>query len=221
VKHSPRTPSTLSDSLSRNLNVYVLAASAAGVGALATAPLADAKVVYTPAHMRLEQNTPPIPLDLNHDGVPDFFFDNHFDVISFLNVTEAYSANQIWDARSKGRLCAGALHKGVEIGHNRHFRKDPALGLFMDYTSFSKYFGPWHNVKHAYLGLKFAIKGKVHFGWASLRVITPGPPYGITATLTGYAYETIPGKPIIAGKTHGRDVIVKHATLGELALGKN
>jgi len=37
----------------------------------------------------------------------------------------------------------------------------------------------------------------------------------IRATLTGYAYETIPNKPIIAGKTKGP------ATLERLALGRN
>jgi hypothetical protein len=52
--------------------------------------LADAKIVYTAAPMKLEQNTPSIQLDLNHDGIPDCFFDNHFDVVSFLNVTEAF-----------------------------------------------------------------------------------------------------------------------------------
>jgi len=42
----------------------------------------------------------------------------------------------------------------------------------------------------------------------------------ITATLTGYAYETIPNKPIIAGKTHGPDVItLQDASLGHLARG--
>jgi hypothetical protein len=35
------------------------------------------------------------------------------------------------------------------------------------------------------------------------------------ATLTGYAYETIPNKPIITGKTKGPDVItLDPATLG-------
>jgi hypothetical protein len=29
----------------------------------------------------------------------------------------------------------------------------------------------------------------------------------IVATLTGYAYETIPNKPIVAGATKGSDVI--------------
>jgi hypothetical protein len=42
----------------------------------------------------------------------------------------------------------------------------------------------------------------------------------LTATLTGYAYETIPNKPIIAGKIEGPDEItVEPATLGHLAAG--
>jgi hypothetical protein len=42
----------------------------------------------------------------------------------------------------------------------------------------------------------------------------------IAATRTGYAYETIPNKPIITGKTKGPDVItLDPATLGHLAVG--
>jgi hypothetical protein len=78
--------------------------------------------------------------------------------------------------------------------------------------------GQWYNVKHHYLGLRFRIKGELHYGWARLSVIDKYPRY--YAVLTGYAYETIPNKAIIAGKTHGPDVIAKHATLGELALGR-
>jgi hypothetical protein len=38
--------------------------------------------------------------------------------------------------------------------------------------------------------------------------------------LTGYAYETIPNKPIIAGKTKGPDVFtVQPGSLGHLARG--
>jgi len=73
------------------------------------------------------------------------------------------------------------------------------------------------------MGIRFKIKGKSHFGWARLSVTEAaiGPAYHrIYATLTGYAYETIPNKPIIAGRTHGPDVILKRATLGALALGR-
>ena len=45
-------------------------------------------------------------------------------------------------------------------------------------------------------------------------------PSDITATLTGYAYETIPGKGIVAGQTKGPDVTaLDPAHLGRLAAG--
>jgi hypothetical protein len=43
-----------------------------------------------------------------------------------------------------------------------------------------------------YLGLKFVIKGKTHYGWARLAVSAQR--FVVTATLTRYAYETVPGK---------------------------
>ncbi len=42
----------------------------------------------------------------------------------------------------------------------------------------------------------------------------------VSGTLTGYAYETVPNKPIIAGQTTGPDMItVQPETLGGLARG--
>jgi hypothetical protein len=88
--------------------------------------------------------------------------------------------------------------------------------------------GPWLNVKLAYLGLKFVIKGKAHFGWARVK-LSHNMYSPIQATLTGYAYETIPGKGIIAGATKGPDdpeptaffnaPASEPAALGTLALG--
>jgi hypothetical protein len=79
--------------------------------------------------------------------------------------------------------------------------------------------------------LKFKIKGKTHYGWARLSVqVTQA---SITATLTGYAYETITNKAIRAGKTKGANEAAveplasalrgistpKPSTLGLLAMG--
>jgi hypothetical protein len=62
--------------------------------------------------------------------------------------------------------------------------------------------GLWANggkgVKDRYLGFKFAIYGKTHYGWARLNVkVGYSDEVYINAALTGYAYETIPNKPII------------------------
>jgi len=70
------------------------------------------------------------------------------------------------------------------------------------------------------------ILGQVHYGWARLSVTpTENERAEITAVLTGYAYETIPNKPIVTGKTKGPDVTtlppakLESATLGQLARG--
>jgi len=110
--------------------------------------------------------------------------------------------------------------------------KEPFSGKIMAFSSSSEgTFGQWANVSNRYLGLKFNIKGKAHYGWLRLTVRLSGHAR-ITATLTGYAYETIPNKAIIAGATKGPDDISleeqdaaltmstsEPATLGVLAMG--
>jgi len=59
--------------------------------------------------------------------------------------------------------------------------------------------GNWVNVKNHYLGLRFRIGKAIHYGWTRLSVQASG--FKITATLTGYAYETTPKKAIHAGQT--------------------
>jgi hypothetical protein len=55
----------------RRLNMYALAASAAGTGLLTFAQPADGKIIYTATHQKI-QTFVPLHLDLNHDGKPDF-----------------------------------------------------------------------------------------------------------------------------------------------------
>lgn len=64
------------------------------------------------------------------------------------------------------------------------------------------------------LGQKQAFKTHTPESWLN-------PDNGHNAVLTGYAYETIANKAIIAGKTKGPDVItIQPDTLGQLALGR-
>jgi len=73
-------------------------------------------------------------------------------------------------------------------------------------------------VKNRFVGIRFSIKGRFHYGWARVTVKTQEKSF--SATLTGYAYETVPGKGIIAGRTKGPDVVDSEpATLGHLARG--
>ena len=66
-----RKPAKLPNSLHHQLNMYALAAGAAGVGMLALAPAAKAEIVYTKTHQVIGTNGV-YPLDLNQDGTIDF-----------------------------------------------------------------------------------------------------------------------------------------------------
>jgi hypothetical protein len=204
--------------------MYALAASAAGVGMLALQP-AEAKIVYTPVHLVISTGQS-YKLDLNHDRVSDFSIENTSSCGDWCGVNlvaRAVAGNAVLGNHYE----AYALTRGADIGPKYAFS-----GLVMaHYTNgFGSYSGQWRNVSNRYLGLKFRIKGKAHFGWARLNVSVHK--LSIIATLTGYAYETIPNKPIIAGKTKGPDDISvkepnasvtmptsKPASLGMLALG--
>src|SRR5277367_3742737 len=202
---SPRKPFQLTHSIHQRLNVYALAASAAGVGAVALAQPSQAKIVYTPAHVNIEIGQT-VPLDLNHDGKADFSFQNYSNTFEgseqgFLFVFPAKSPNAVDGETTYER--ALALRAGTRVGPKAHFLSGRYISM-VSADAAERCFGNWNNVKNRYLGLKFIIKGKTHFGWARLNVSCNSTNDKIKALLTGYAYETIPNKPIIAGKTKGQ-----------------
>jgi hypothetical protein len=230
MTRSPRSRKTanLSDSVHQQLTMYALAAGAAGVGILGFAQSAEARIVYTPT----DQQIPPgfgtgLYLDVNNDGINDFSFVNFFSSTSSnlgLWVSPVPASNEIFSA---GASYAAALPAGARIGPRGKFHKR-AVAFMAEGNSHSTCGGPWKKAHSRYLGLKFWVKGKIHFGWARLNVNCVYPK-AIRATLTGYAYETIPNKAIIAGATKGPDAAEptasfnthnpEPATLGVLAMG--
>jgi hypothetical protein len=232
-----RTPSNLSDSVHQRLNMYALAAGAAGVGMLALAQPSEAKIIYTRTD-RLIDRQDGFELDLNHDDVTDFTVKNYTycntDRCFFNLVEKAAPGNGVEGiGRRSFQPFASALSRGARIGRGRRFYGGTAILAYVyaggGGTGAS---GEWANVTNRYLGLSFKINRQTHYGWARLSVRVHGT--SVTGTLTGYAYETIPNKPIIAGKTKGRDDISSveepnpaalaapprdPATLGALAMG--
>ena len=252
----PRKTANLSDSIQHRLNAYALAASAAGVGVLALTQAAEARIVYTPANENILPVTQ-VFLDLNHDGIPDFSFwigGYTFGVVSCRHHSGDHGnraflrINPLNQNGVRGKKFASAFPAGVRIGPKGQSIKNRygymATYFFCDSTmggTAHYYFGPWANggkgVKRRYLGLKFVSNGEVHFGWARLNVSVHGG--HVKGLLTGYAYETIPNKPIITGKTKGPDdganddpgpgasaanpipEIPQPASLGALAMGSS
>jgi hypothetical protein len=65
-------------------------------------------------------------------------------------------------------------------------------------------FGAWGKGRKftgPYLGFKFLIDGEIHYGWA--RVDVNAKFLDLSATLAGYAYESVANRPILTGFTHG------------------
>ena len=229
----PRAATRLGARLEKSLSAYAVAAAAAGVNLLAMARSAEAKIIYTPAKLTIPVNGGPILLDVDHDGTADFSFSNFTwnrrELLrgSLLQAGAKNAGNEIWGAGQfsfAGSLAvfASALRADFMVGPNKlYFQKGDRwlMGYYRSYAYSTGTQGQWLYTQRRYLGLKFLIDGQPHYGWARLNVAGPTPG-GLQATLTGYAYETIPNKPIITGKTKGPDVItLEPATLGHLAQG--
>jgi hypothetical protein len=227
-----RTAAKFSESVHNHLNMYAMSATAAGVGLLALTQPAQARIVYTPAHVTIGDK---MILDLNRDGINDFWFQTSLGNNltwgwSDLGVNRSQNGNRIVAATGSG-ASAIALRAGDRIGSGRVFKSFASMAFrkFPITTSFKSlsthWYGQWGNggkgLKNRYLGLKFLINGKVHFGWARVTVtVGKSGNRDFTSVLTGYAYETIPNRPIIAGKTKGPDVVrIQPASLGQLATG--
>lgn len=194
---------TGSEQLGKRIEVYALAATTAGVSVLALLPSAEAEIVYTPANQNIGVNSS-LNLDLNHDGIADFQLWNEY---SFRNAIEAklgvkpmLPANRI----AGNSEFVAALPGGVAIGGDARFPKQGDGIMIWWFYSFSTSiccgsYGPWRHAKDRYLGLKLSVNGEIHYGWARLTTNLKGTQ--ISATLTGYAYETVAGQAIDAGQT--------------------
>jgi hypothetical protein len=241
----PRKTANLSDSVQQQLTMYAFAAGAAGVGVLALTSPAEGKIVYTPAHEKIVN--PLTSIDLNHDGKADLYFGFGTNVGGTFTGATVLGAGAFYAAAANGVVAvmrasqsfrAVALRAGERIGPKRKFTNLFAsmAGYFFSGMSQSRkvsWGGQWANggkgVKNRYAGVRFVINGELHYGWIRMSVVTHTTPRRFYGTITGYAYETIANKPIIAGQTKGTDdagraaslntPTPEPATLGVLATG--
>ncbi len=202
----------LSHRLAKPLLAY---ATMAGAAATCATP-AQAEVVYTPVQKNLDQH---YQLDLNNDGIADFHFhSSSLSGFGHLEVFPSVTANKIVAVHQRcyfSSMAAGALVSGAEIGPDtpQLAQANCMAGEFE--TSVN---GPWLGTKDRYLGFSFLISGKKHYGWARLSMQVFGC-YGCIGKILGYAYETIPNKPIVAGDEGNTAKTSAEPTLGALALG--
>jgi hypothetical protein len=227
LRRPSRAPAQLSGALDHRLNLYSLAATAAGVSLLALVPPAQARIVFTAANIKITPNHK-LSIDLNHDGIKDFeLVDTPVGSFESLAIHPLHAGNAVAQANGdcNPSVGVGALKAGVLIGKGQIFSKNVyCMAQYIGADGGS--LGPWAGgIAHRYVGAKFMIGGQAHFGWIRLSV-SPAP---FVAHMTGYAYETIPNKPIIAGQTEGSDEVSttpskfdrQPASLGVLALGSS
>ena len=209
----PRTPASLSNSVHQRLNSYALAASAAGVGVLALAQPSEAKIIYKQVHVLIGSYS------LNPAGeeaVP-FYVAGAFSSFS----TKFYWARVSFNPQTSGAKfvraprsswSVAALPKGAVIDSKANW--GGTRGLVATYGAygggtFEHHRGGFQFWQTAFVGFKFNAKGETHYGWARLSArLERGyrEQEHVYALLSGYAYETIPGRPIKAGFTRGGDV---------------
>lgn len=231
----------LTPSVEKKLLGYAALASAAGVGVLALAQSSEAEVVYTPTDQRILGGTT-LQLDLNGDGINDFSFQARsspgqarggvgtFSTRSGAAVLAypAIKTNQIWGTVG----LVSVLPLGVVLSRKGKFGINEEMGGVSALNGGPPtYAGPWapagKGLKNQYVGFKFVIGGKFHYGWARFNMRMRLPRQGgLEMVLTGYAYETVANKPIVTGETKGADLAEAQAkpqpqpaTLGRLAQG--
>jgi hypothetical protein len=238
-----RLASNLSTSLRGKIDAYGIAATATAIGIAALASPAQGEVVYTVAHKEIGRSG--VAVDFNHDGIADIV------IAAGLNfyadgggmVVYSHHSNRALNT-SRGEFVS-MLPLGYTVGPNSG--KFKLGGASSNYPRPKKFFyyceansggasciGPWYSPNGAgtsgsYVGVQFVIDGQLHYGWARIRLVVTGREnhYEVAAYLTGYAYETIANKPIIAGKTSGTDESsvkksashVEPASLGMLSAG--
>jgi hypothetical protein len=196
-----KTASNLSEAIHQKLNMYALAASAAGVGVLALAQPSEAKIKYTNANVVIGFDDH-YAIDLNHDGISDLVirqlcFASTF--VHFCDLVAERSQGGGIEEGTRHHTWAAALKAGANIGYTKQFNRVSNVAMaYYHYKPFKRQGGYWNYAQAHYLGVAFLINGKTHFGWARFKNSSQRG-----ATLTGYAYETIAGKSIKAGQKKG------------------
>jgi len=180
--------------LDRRLLSYAIAAGAT----LAASAPSRAEVLFTPNNSFLK---PPssLVIDLNHDGVADFLlvvkqaYWYPYGMVGEANMDGFVYSNQLEARPHHGVFVPVALKRGQLIGSQAPFRHYPGVLA----TGHGAYVGSFANIQNKFLGVKLVVKGEVHFGWIGFRRVDARET--VQVTLAGWAYETDPNTPIVAG----------------------
>jgi hypothetical protein len=241
-----KTPPRLSESMTRALNGYALAAAAAGVSVLACAAPAEGAPVCGTLSVTLK-HVDTIPFNPAGQAVAPFNVAQT--TFSYFLATTGVSSLRWWNRAfftpnsGPAKVLLGAnnlpadLQSGSVIGPGGEFGKPGSYGLLFTYGkgnlsahgggNKSKHRGNLNLQEDSYVGFQFSQSGEVHYGWLRLSVAFHGKSIKDTLlNLLNYGYESTPDTAINAGSCGGSDAappekgeVSDAGGLGMLALG--
>jgi len=210
-------PIQLSDTVEHRIKLYSVAAMAAGVSVLAMTQPAESKIVVTNANIAVNPGSVAY-IDLNNDGINDFQlsvaiggYDHSF--YATLAIAPLTGGRVVGGNRGPLGPYASALASNANIGPSARFSSSVARGQITiersngaesGPTSTYKLYGKWGGAGTRYLGVKFLINGRVHYGWVRMtvsRTIVYSGAKTVSATITEYAYDTVAKAKLGAGET--------------------
>jgi hypothetical protein len=192
-------------------------------------------IVYTPASLSFfgsASRGKNVAIDFVGDGITDLSIQAYgFGNRTIHEGTWTFKTGQ---AKWFGSAMSPALAQGARIGPPANF-SGPNVMLRSEWTdrpnSKEICVGPFKDAQSMYLGVRFSDGGETHFGWVRLNAHCGGGGRSrtyVTGVVTGYAYNTVPNEPILAGQIYAKppeenDETAtsnpERGTLGALSLG--
>lgn len=170
----------------------------------------EARIVYTQTNQTISGDDASLAIDLNHDGVTDVTIQLALSTMGcdfdWADALPSTGNAIVSNTQGLDGYWASALNLGALIWQGSPYA--PGMAIMTDDNGgfgcpFPHGYGYWGNSGPHYLGIAFVKNGRVHYAWALLQVsfVNSQRVHSIMATLTGYAYQTIAGRPIAAGHT--------------------
>jgi|HubBroStandDraft_4_1064222.scaffolds.fasta_scaffold00609_2 hypothetical protein len=232
--------SILSEALDHRLKMYSLAAAAAGVSMLALGRPAQAEVVVTAKNLTVDNSNPSVYIKMTGEGGADFelvwvdgYPRRYFEItplpggeiVGVTPNTSFYASRLLGPGAVVGPLSPFGGQGGALIAATSRssytFCSQGPYGVYCHTTVLrSSHFGFWNPWQPpAYIGVRFTIDGRIHYGWIRLAANVGT----LSDRITAYAYETEPDTPLIVPPASSDDAdpntVQEDHSLGKAAVG--
>jgi len=179
---------------------------------IALSPLtANASVIYSGAkNITINEATPEVMIDIDSSGTADFLFEHvRKSSSSELTVDGELDTISYFACAQYGPYYGPPLQKteGEQIVANEVWLSSQYDGLLAG--AYGTWWGGRFGEEGGYIGIKFSGQEGWHLGW----IYFEGNHEASEGIITGWAYESIQGQPILAGE------VPEPATLSLLLIG--